>query len=424
MNLLQKIRLMYLTAVQSTIKQRFTGTVNHINSYWYVIPISVCCLIHIIAISAMSIDFTILQIIFLALSFAPLFLIPHFIFFSCWAILTIWCIGIFPSTTTPLPNSYFITCLLAIGILGYKQLRQGIPAAIVIGIISFLSQEITIGNNANSSSISHIQANYFLTDLLFPTSLLLLAAIVGHTMQQEHNREQLRHKLREIENEKAITRNLHDHIANDITDAILIIRHLQTADEENINPHIEDAIVPLEQANSRIHELIRHLEAKHTENHESSPAMLSIRDDVYPFPTKASNNININLQEQLQDIFAQQQRRLTDMGFEGIALLPETLFHDDTEAIGTLLTGFVREIFSNIANHANPDCGYVVTVEATPSQYAVRVTDVPQTQSLPSIAHSHNGLTYYRSAITQIQGSLNISHSDGYWSMEALIPRE
>lgn len=378
---------------------------------WTRMPSAICILLCCIALPLMEINYSIAQSTLLIVSCIALLIVNVYPYVGSWMILLCWVIGIFPGTETILPNGYFIACMLAVGVLGYCNIEQGIAGTIVIGIISFMTRVISDSLNAFEMDLvvgtSRTLPNMLFLYLLFPVSALLLSMLVGYVMRQEQDKALMRQRLRECRTRDAVTEKLHDHIANDITDAVLILRHhMQISPSDNAQ--LSNALQSMMQANIGVRQLINQL-------NEGTADGFDLNDEK-----RLPQSV---LPDRLRQIGDRQRQRLTAMGFNGSILLPDTSDHEDTPEVVALLTGLMRESLGNIASHADPRFDYVFSIETLPCQYVMRVTDVPLKRMSDDMHHMHSGLGRYGERLHRYGGSMRVSQDAGRWSMEAVIKR-
>ncbi|WP_146143563.1 hypothetical protein [Bifidobacterium callitrichos] len=166
---------------------------------WTRMPSAICILLCCIALPLMEINYSIAQSSLLIVSCTALLIVNVYPYVGSWMILLCWVIGIFPGTETILPNGYFIACMLAVGVLGYCNIEQGIAGTIVIGIISFMTRVISDSLNTFEMDLvvgtSHTLPNMLFLYLLFPVSALLLSMLVGYVMRQEQDKALMRQRL-------------------------------------------------------------------------------------------------------------------------------------------------------------------------------------------------------------------------------------
>lgn len=84
-----------------------------------------------------------------------------------------------------------------------------------------------------------------------------------------------------------------------------------------------------------------------------------------------------------------------------------------------LIIGLVRELFGNIAKHADVSGGYTMLIHWTDAACVIELSDVPK----PSAdAGLRSGLERYRRTIESMQGQWNVESADDHWSIHAEVP--
>ena len=136
-------------------------------------------------------------------------------------------------------------------------------------------------------------------------------------------------------------------------------------------------------------------------------------------------------------------RRLVELGFDGRTIIstadvgPVTGI-DETDAdsgasddygdytdYGGLLSGLLEELYGNIAKHADPAGGYVVTIRFGSDAVHVVCTDRPRVQepgARADIAAGGTGLARYGTLLEERKGVLRITTQDAEWTLSVVVP--
>ncbi|KAA8827295.1 2CS histidine protein kinase [Bifidobacterium myosotis] len=133
-------------------------------------------------------------------------------------------------------------------------------------------------------------------------------------------------------------------------------------------------------------------------------------------------------------------RRLAELGFDGRTIIstvdvgPVTGI-DETDAdrgvaddytdYGGLLSGLLEELYGNIAKHADPVGGYVVTIRFGSDAVHVVCTDRPRVQEpgeRADIATGGTGLAWYGTLLEERKGVLRITTQDAEWTLSVVVP--
>lgn len=136
-------------------------------------------------------------------------------------------------------------------------------------------------------------------------------------------------------------------------------------------------------------------------------------------------------------------RRLAELGFDGRTIIstadvgPVTDINEidadsgvaddyaDYADYGGLLSGLLEEVYGNIAKHADPAGGYVVTVRFGSDAVHVACTDRPRVQEpeeRTDIATGGTGLARYGTLLEERKGVLRITAQDAEWTLSVVVP--
>lgn len=370
----------------------------------------VCLLVHLCGVSdallRSSCAMTDCDLFLIGFSFGSLVCTVFSPWHGSWVTLIVWCVSLFPSGLwNSLPPEYFMACAMALGIIGYFQLNQGLAlAAVVSGMSWFLP---LIGHEEKDIDAGSCSQRFFLTLVM-----CLVPALIGGLMQQTQRQMELRDMVRRQEEKLEIAHTLHDYVTNDVVDAILLLGQVQDADSVKL----DEAKGCLRKASLRSHALIEQLEDVHHANDEDSGITDVSRGQVD----------GDEVLRALCEIARTHQSRLELLGFDGAVLLPELISGDDCMERETILLGLVRELFADVAKHADARYGYVLTVEASLNEYLIRLRDVAAADA--SIESGGTGLSRYEAQLKRQGGYLRTQCEDvesglHWWSLEARVPR-
>ena len=121
-----------------------------------------------------------------------------------------------------------MACAMALGIIGYFQLNQGLAlAAVVSGMSWFLP---LIGHEEKDIDAGSCSQRFFLILVM-----CLVPALIGGLMQQTQRQMELRDMVRRQEEKLEIAHTLHDYVTNDVVDAILLLGQVQDADSVKLD---------------------------------------------------------------------------------------------------------------------------------------------------------------------------------------------
>lgn len=328
-----------------------------------------------------------------------------------WTTLIIWCVALFPCDLwSPLPWEYLAACALALGVIGYFRLDQGLTLAAIVSGMSWVFSLIGIG-------VADTDGGNYSQEFFLMVALFLVFALIGGLVKQNQCQMELCDKVRRQEEQLEIAHALHDYVANDIADAILLLGQVRVDDSTNV----DEVAKCLQQASRHSYALIERLE-------DTSSLEDRVGDvaDIAGGRRSALEVTGSDVLEGLREIVQTQQSRLELRGFDGIALLPDLISGNDCTKTEDLLFGLVRELFADISKHADVRYGYVLTIEASLDEYLIRLRNVIATHS--SIESGGTGLRRFEAQLERQGGYLHIQDGDvkggfSWWSLEARIPR-
>lgn len=127
------------------------------------------------------------------------------------------------------------------------------------------------------------------------------------------------------------------------------------------------------------------------------------------------------LAAQLRSIAHAGDHRLAELGFDGQTII--TNANDGAEP-DALIAGLLEELYGNIAKHADPAGGYVLTIGIGRDAVQVALVDTALDRDSSSEAGLSlgTGLNRYRSRVVTRGGMLDIDAQDGEWTLSAGIP--
>lgn len=99
------------------------------NRKYLLILIATCLIMHCCALADLllqaNVNMNLINIFLIIISLIPLGIIAFLPRCGSWIILAIWCVSLFPCDLwNPLPEEYMMSCMMAIGALGYYHLGQ------------------------------------------------------------------------------------------------------------------------------------------------------------------------------------------------------------------------------------------------------------------------------------------------------------
>lgn len=258
-------------------------------------------------------------------------------------------------------------------------------------IISCLSHVLDLFGNGND--------NYDLVYVLPVIMLYVCAFCIGLVLSYSAQREYLAKQVSVMRERHRVARDIHDQILGSITNIQLLIN--------------EDYLV---ESNMGI--------ARNVVNDAVEKARAFVID--------LETNYNNDIQDVKSDIHADviefvqdKYQLLRNIGIDGEYAITQNFPVGVNATFRSLLFGLIQEAYNNIAKYADPQYGYIVTVETKNNNVVLHVTDVIHTlaeRDEHDDKNVHSGLERYRRLLSDYGGSLTVSVDGRYWRMSAVIP--
>lgn len=292
------------------------------------------------------------------------------------------------------PSSMVLGAMLAAGILGYVRLGAGIAAAmlgIVGGLISAGTGEQTILGSVTFHSP-------------LPTVVLFTASLVaGKAVRWNQEREQARAELSVRRQREDIALQLHDRVSNDLS--YLVLRLDQRLGSEHgmrEDPLLSDLREAALRALDHTHEVIDVLESA-----------ADIGSDLKPAHQGSGDSSDSGLSA----FCSAHDARLAALGFIGQSIVSGAM----DAPMPAELTDLLEEAYGNIAKHADPRQGYVLTVRVGAREIVVALTDAPRPATGDRLS-AGSGLARHCARLERIGGALSVTEDPHEWTMVATLP--
>ena len=288
--------------------------------------------------------------------------------------------------------SMLFAVILAINILTFRRTAEGIAAVVVMVAASVISG--ILYHDSAMASGGALSLGVF----------CLIACTGGWLMRQWDDAQRRARRAERLEHDMAIAQYLHDYTTNDLNN-ILMLTDLALTQPDSPAP---DTL-----------ERVRGLAKDALKQTRLAIAALEHDDDadehtIYQ-PTAS------DLEQQLFAVAEEQRTLLGTYGYQGSVLIGEHPFAHCSQAQATLALSLVREMFSNIVQHADPAAGYTMTIAATPSQLHIAVTDCHAEHSTPGM---NTGLARLRRRITEAGGTWQVEEHGRNWTLATIMPTE
>lgn len=367
-----------------------------------------------------------------------------------------------------MPSAMLLSVLTAIGILGYAYRRAATAIAVAAlgvwictqGGISWTSSSGTFDSN------DHVLLGVVAMSGVAPVVVLFVGSLLGGmAVRWNHERHSERMELAYRRQRTRAAQDIHDYVSNDL--AYLILRL-----DKNIADGKRPGVDELRElrdvaagALDRTHQVIRVIEgdarrspssdgvwpaADHDGQasvHGTAPdradgtvAMPAMRPSSVP-----SHGIDVDcpLAAQLRAIARSGDHRLAELGFDGQTIVTNA---NDDAAQDELVAGLLEELYGNIAKHADPAGGYVLTIGIGRDAVQIALVDMASIAADPNHVSSDKdlpsgvsrslgtGIARYRARIAERGGTLNVSapvsridaltHGTGAreWTLVGMIP--
>lgn len=299
-----------------------------------------------------------------------------------------------------------LLALLAMGSIGYANLIEGVLAGIALLAAALFSPYAvafpTIDNNL----------------LSFPCLIALTLCISMLIRRNGERQRQLQREQALLAN-AGIAQRLHDYTTNDLGDIVMMADHqLATCDDgqrevwTNVRKLALDALAHTRKAILTL-ESNRPAAGQNDGTNQDDHEWRTLQQQANDMSTESSGL------SELDELITVCRGNLAANGCAGEVL---RLGVEPTSIDGKtapLIIGLVRELFGNIAKHADVSGGYTMLISWTDAAFVIELSDVPK----PSAdAGLRSGLERYHRTIESMQGQWNVKSADDHWSIHAEVP--
>lgn len=307
-----------------------------------------------------------------------------------------------------------LLALLAVGFIGYSNLVEAALAGVaLLGAIVFSPDTVafpTIDNNL----------------LSFPC-LVALTLCVSTLIRRNGERQRQLQREQTLLANAGIAQRLHDYTTNDLSDIAMMADHqLAICDDEQREAwhsvknlaldaltHTRKAIRTLESDKTTV----KQYDGTQTYDHRQNQ-LVSLRHSSTA-PAQASETTGIDRLDELNKLIATCQSNLAANGYAGEVIRFGTEPTQLGDATATLIIGLVRELFGNIAKHAQASAGYTMLISWTDAAFVIELSDVPEPNTDVGL---RSGLERYRQTIESMQGQWDIENTSNHWNFHAEVP--
>lgn len=288
----------------------------------------------------------------------------------------------------PLVGLLMIACMLVV----YWQ--------VIVGICS--ATAMCVAGVYNTQTVSFGMPDVKRIYVYATVALIAIGGVL--TLRVWRRQYELLARAREAASRRRMARTLHDQVANDINDIIMMVEHqLESAEESRVRARLELLSSRARHALAGVRRVIVELEADVADTESVARVSREREQPDHNLCTQATRY----------------HEGLLDSGFQGELLI----LNKDAlrNAQSSLADDLVRELFGNIARYADKHHDYCVVLSCTQTHMGVGVTDVVRNRE----ACEHGlgtGLRVLRERVEECGGTLDVELDDTYWNCQVSVP--
>lgn len=393
----------------------FTRTIRSINHRWTaIISITICGFLINDEAHLLAHDTAPIQVLVTAAVVGALLLMVPYPRFGAWGTILASAIAYL---LMPIPvlfaGVFSLPMYLAVGVLSYRNLAQGILATVCTVTIDLCT--------AYASGRLHLLS---LSNITLMVAVHAFACVIGYSLHWREQGMQTMFRLREAHTREAAAHRLHDSIANRLSYAMMHIDAYLDPNHDTNNPDEEIMVLReiLAQTITDTHKLIEEMDSGQTTDggslHAPSTAVAPSPDR----PDHSPSHHNRQWLRRMRMVIDEEQSRLVKLHIKGIAVLPESTNRIMSDVNERLLTDFIRELFANVAKYANPESGYTFILSADDDAVRLSLSDCAK-QPIQRHSSTGHGIRYYDAALRRAGGTCTVRDEDSsIWSITAYLP--
>lgn len=304
------------------------------------------------------------------------------------------------------PSTCMAAVALAVGRLAYRNVWCGAVAAMMPTISA-----MTLNIGQNGSPI------WTIATLLQNGVWYGSAAGVGALLFRYRALQLAERRRRSLALREDVMERLHDSIANELSFAAALLDRTADSSHDGRDCLALEARPVVHRALDQIRELIDWLQTADDEPDDIAADTTSgtwLSSGILPRRHVHSASVT--------GVMNDGDTHLATLGFIGESLLICTRDDGLADADVELLVPFLREMYGNIASHADSEGGYALSVACAPGTIRVCVSDRSRDGAEHTPRHGF-GLERYRRRIEGIGGIFRIGQIDENWTLLAVIPR-
>ena len=283
-------------------------------------------------------------------------------------------------------SSALFILFLALAVAGYTSFPEGTALTCV-----------AVAGHAIASVL--YSGELWSNNLLIYVLECAFCCCLGMALRWKQDRDAHIEAERTLLRDLTVARRLHDYACNEISNTMLLLDELQPhAGQEqelalarrlssNALGHVRAAIGTLEQTQST--------------------------QEVVPSPDTGNR---------IREYVSEQASVLSALGFEGTVIIADELHIPENNA--DTLRGLIRELFGNIAKHADKDFGYTITITSDDRNLSIMQCDRPQPDrpTGTTAERQGTGLRRYRSMVNRLGGQWAQQYDGLLWTLDIQIP--
>ncbi|WP_236023829.1 hypothetical protein [Bifidobacterium miconis] len=359
------------------------------------------------------------------LALASLVVLPFAPQSGAWLVVTLYCVGLV--SPFPMSYSYSLAMPMVVAVI-WTDSRLAACLSAVLGVTALMvDRKLLFGLGLSDSVVVSF-------------AYCVFALTIGVASRWSADRARLAEQVRRQTERERIAMVLHDRISNDLAYAIMRIdRDLASLDDTEDDGRDDarssrgnrdeygthDDATPFD-ATAELRELRTIIDHALHGTHQ----VITTLDDAPATPSGSSSRSlahDTDIVERIAACVDEQEDRLHALGFAGQTTLPDVLPSLSDRRFDEL-TGLLSEIYTNIAKHGDPACGYAVSIAEADDPFAaadrrggtgpaviITATDVPRRHDAADGLGS--GLERYRRMGVDVHTRVE----DGQWVLSACL---
>lgn len=286
-------------------------------------------------------------------------------------------------------SSSLVVLFLILAVAGYTDAFEGAALTCVIALGRWMS------SLSYSGEVGTPELAIYILECVF-------CCCLGMAIRWKQDRDAYLRTRRIMLHDMEVARRLHDYACNEISDVMLLLSRIEDGGDaselrmvqelsSSALCHVRDAVGMLERT-----------------SHETETTVIPKENTVG---------------DEFGEYVAAQSSILRVLGFEGTIIIADDL--RIPEEIMDMLRGLIRELFGNIAKHADGRNGYTFTIGWDGENMIITQCDTPKPRRLngPAVCGGQGtGLKRYCDMVYRMHGQWEQREDDALWSVEIKVP--